>query len=178
MSFLKRLMAGILPEQEPKAVSKVPGFSVSLEKKDGVLLTFKPEDETNTEKKDASVDYYYEVSVDVDGSNPEYPAEDKPWKHTYTVALESDSGQGLTGGTSYISQGARWTGFELVEEFDDAKNLPMGKRMPPHHTVMLRSHFRDANGHDTSMAIGSWIRKSERETPQWEAAVRSPVIWM
>jgi len=164
--------------REPAAVSKVDGFSIALEKKQGVLLTSKPKDKPDAESKPASVDSYYQVSVTVSGENPEYPATDKPWTHRYTTGLKGDDGYGFVGGVSYIPYDAQWTGFELVEEFDEARRPPdFGKWMPPHHTVMLRAHFIDVSGRPNSMAVGGWVRKSEKESEAWKMAASSPVTY-
>ncbi len=170
MKLFQKFMEYAFPRQEPKAVCKVAGFDISIEKKEGILLT------TQGEGKDASEGFYYEVSVTKDGSNPEYPASEKPWKQRYTVGLSK--GVGIVGSAAFIPQGCRWTRFELIEEFDDAKTPPMGKWMPPHHSVVVCGHYVDAKGNKSDMKIGGWVRKSERESPQWKAAARSSVTWM
>lgn len=176
MSLIARIANLVLHPKRPVVLSKVDGFSITLEKKDGVLLTSTPKDDPDAKPKDVSMDSYYELTVTVDGSNVEYPAEDKPSKYRYTI-LKGDGGFGFTGGVSYIPQGARWIKFELVEEFDGAKEPPMGKWMPPHHHVLLRAHYRDASGQVNSVGLGGWVRKSEREAPEWRAAAMSPVTY-
>ena len=163
---------------DPKAFCDVEGFSVEIEKKDGVLLTSKPKDDETAVARDASIGSYYEVSVKSDGTNPEYPASEKPWVQRFTVGAGGNKGFGFVGGASYIPEGARWTRFILAEEYDDAKTPPMGKWMPAHHTVLLRGFYKDDDGRENSMAIGGWVRKSETESPEWKAAARSPVTYI
>lgn len=181
MSLLSAAMDLVWPSRapaEPTVINLMDGFEISIERKEGVLLTSKSKNEPEAESRDASVDYYFEVSVRPDGSNPEYPAQDKPSKFRYTVLSEEQGSYGLMGGTKYIPAGARWTHFELVEEFDDAKVPPMGKWMPPHHHVSLRAHYQEADGTQNNMSGSSWVRKSERESDAWRAAAMSPVTYM
>lgn len=180
MGLLQAAKALVLPNRGlivPQVINLAEGFEVSIERKEGVLLTSTPKDEPDAEPKDASVDYYFEVSVRPDGSNPEYPAQDEPSKYRYTVLSEQKGAYGLMGGTKYIPAGARWTHFELVEEFDEAKQPPIGKWMPPHHHVSLRAHYQEADGKQNSMSGSSWVRKSERESTEWQMAAMSPVTY-
>ena len=164
-------------EQEQKTVLELPtqvicdvhGFEAVLSLKGGVLLT---EQETG---HPASADYYYEVSLRPTGENPEYPAKETPSVMRYTVGR--GQGLGIIGGTGYIPEGSVFTAFTLREEFDDGKNT-MGRRMPPHHSVMLRAAFTNvATGHSSSMAMGGWVRRSETETRAWQNALGSRVMW-
>ena len=157
----------------PTAVSKVKGFSIDVEEKQGVLLTSTVDETVHP----ASEDKYYEVTVNVDGSNPEYPASDKPYVRAFTIALQRNS-MGFNGGVSYTSKGNRWTKFELVEVHDKSEVPPMGKWMPPHHRVDLVAHYKDAQSKSQKMSMSAWVRKSDRESAAWQAAARSPVTYI
>lgn len=170
MRLLNKFKDKVWPERMPKAVCKVGGFKVELEKKDGALL--------KSGGQDASADHYYEVRAHVTGENPDYPAREEPLRYLFTVGI-SGSGFGAVGGAMFCPAGHRWNRFELVEEFeDDRKTRPSGKWMPPHHSVKVRAYYHDEQGRENYMAIGGPVRKSERETPEWEAAVRSPKMFM
>ncbi|MCB9991055.1 MAG: hypothetical protein H6867_06710 [Rhodospirillales bacterium] len=178
MKLFKAFMDSVLPGKGPKAVTKVKGFTIDVEKKQGVLLTSTPKDRPDAQPQAASADYYYEVSITPNGKNREYPAQDKPWKARFTIGADDKSGYGFASGAALIPRGAEWTRFELVEDFDDGKPTASGsyRIMPPHHYIMLRAHFRDARGRDTKMALGGqWVRKSETETEAWQAALKKPV---
>lgn len=168
--FLNR--AAVALEKKPSAVSKVKGFSITVEKKEGVLLTSKKGDQ----KVPASEADYYEVTVNVDGSNPEYPASEKPYVRAFTTALQKNW-VGMTGGVSYIPDGARWTGFELIEVYDKCEEPPMGKWMPAHHRVDLIAHYQDALSCPQRISYGAWVRKSDLESPAWKAAANSPITY-
>lgn len=157
----------------PIAISKVDGFSIDVKEKQGVMLT----STVNDEKLPASEDTYYEVTVNVDGSNPEYPAREKPYVRAFTIALERGT-SGFAGGVSFTSKGNRWTKFELVEVHDKSEEPPMGKWMPPHHRVDLVAHYRDAQRKPQKMSMSAWVRKSDRESAAWQAAARSPVTYI
>lgn len=164
LARLKALFTGM-----PSAVSKVNGFTVTVEKKQGVLLTSKPKDAPEgTEGTPASVDEYYEVTVNITGKNPEYPASEKPWTARFTTLLPRMGGSfGFNGGACYVPDGAKFTRFEVREEFNDGRHT-IGHRLPPHHSVMVYGYYRTAEGRESRMGVGGgWIRKSEREAPNF-----------
>lgn len=156
-----------------EAVSKVNGFAVSMETKEGVLLT------SGKPPKPASENAYYEIAVQPTGENPEYPKRDKPMIARFTIGLAKEM-SGLIGDACFIPSGARYTGFEVVEEYDDGKLKSgfMGRLMSAHHSVNLRAHFVTAQGRKEEMAMGSWVRKSECERPEWRAEAGSPMFYL
>lgn len=163
---------------DPKVVNRVEGFDVCLETIERVLLTRK--DEATGQDKPASIGQYFEVAVRPNGQNPEYPAQPDSSHFRFTrLADRTENGMGFMGSTGYLPNAAIYTQFELVEEFDDGKpkGIFMGKLMPPHHSVMLRAHFIDADGRKSQCAMGGWVRKSERESPEWRMAASSPVTY-
>lgn len=165
--------------QEPQLTVAVPGFEGSVSLEQGVLLTSTPRDNPDAEKQDASVGDYYEISIRPTGENPEYPEQEKPSVYRVTRLLPDHDSTGFAGSTMFMPNQAKILGFRLVEEFDDGepKGIFMGKLMPPHHSVMLQVHFRDADGRKTHMAVGGWVRRSERESPAWRAAASCPVTY-
>lgn len=150
----------------PQAICRVDGFDFSMEQKQGVLLTTKLDSED--ESRPASTDSYYEIKIRPNGDNPEYPAADNASTHYCTIGLEG-VGSGFVNSTIFAPAGSTMKNFELVEEFNDGRHTT-GHRMPPHHSVMLRMHFQDAQGEKSSIGVGSWVRKSERESPAWKTA--------
>lgn len=152
----------------PQAICRVDGFDLSIEKKGGVLLS--------SGGQPASEDAYYEVQIRANGDNPEYPATEKASVQLYTVGL-SERGIGMVNSVGFVPAGSTFKRFELVEEFDDGRNT-MGHRMPPHHSVMLQAHFRDASGKASKIAMGGWVRKSETETSAWKQAQSNPTMWI
>lgn len=165
-------------DSDPDIVSEVRGFVVSLERKEGTLLHEKNDSLPFEKLKPACEGSYYEVSVRATGENEEYPADKEPSVYRYTVLLCDSAG--YSKGVQFIPNGYRWTKFRLVEEFNDGTPPGFGKKMPPHHCVMLRADYQAAtgNGRELSMGIGGWVRKSERESPTWEKALRSPVTYI
>ncbi len=162
---------------EPIAESKILGFNVSMKKKEGILLNVANQNDPDAPKMPAVEDTYYEIQVDATGENPEYPQ--KTSSFVFTVAASNDMGSGYANGVSFIPAKARFTTFLLAEEFDDGKKTPsMGKRMPPHHMVMLTAHFRNSDDKENYVGIGMAVRKSERESDAWYLAMRCPVTYM
>lgn len=165
-----RRAASALNPFSVSAKSKVKGFDVTLEKVEGHLLTEKGTD------KPASENHYYVVSVASDGSNPEYPATEKLSKYHFTVGL-ADSGMGYTNGVCFVPAGSKWTRFEVVEKFDDCKNT-MGHRLAPHHAVGVLAYYKDAQGRESNMQIGGWIRKSDKESAAFKSALQNRTFYI
>ena len=171
---LKRLLG-----REPRAVSSLDGFSITLEKRPGVLLTSTPQGNPDAEPRPESQDYYYEVTVKHTGNSPEYPA-NAELRHQYTVALGSSSYGGTIGPVSYLRPGGRWLRFEVLEAYYDGKMRPgmMGKQMPAHHYVALRGCYRDEKGRESHQEIGIFVPKSTLESDAWRMAASSPITCM
>ena len=95
-----------------------------------------------------------------------------------TVGL--GSGYGVIGNTCYLPAGSRYTGFEVYENYHDGTLKPghMGRRLPAHHSVMLRLRYEDEKGEKQDMSVGGWVRKSETQRPEWQSALHSPVLYM
>ena len=150
-----RLFEHFLDTAEPKAKSKVHGFTVSVEKKEGGMLTSRPKGQPEVETRPASENFYYEVIVQSTGENREYPKDENPMVNLFTVGLE-EGASGYVGGVSYLPAGSRYTGFKIKEDIED--NL---------HSVPLHAYFKDASGAKGEMAIGDWTRTSEQS--RWMA---------
>ncbi|GEM_PF-5952495 len=153
----------------PRAICRVEGFDLSIEKKDGFLLT-------TANGQPASKNGYYEVKIRPNGDHAEYPAANRESVQRYTVGL-AGQGLGFINDVAFVPAGSKFQSFELVEVFDDGRHT-MGHRMPPHHSVMLQAHFRDASGSTSKISMGGWVRKSETETAAWKQAQKNPVMWM
>lgn len=104
--YLKSLLSqtdshgNLVVPKNPVVVSNVLGVSLTAQKKDGVIYT--------TGGLDASEDFYYDVCVDVEGTNPAYGG---PMKATFQVtALAID----LTAPQGCLPVGAQVIGFELL----------------------------------------------------------------
>jgi len=162
---------GALVRGEPCKKSRIDGLSISLEKKDGALLT-----RLDNPEIPAVENTYYEIRIDSNGENPEYPQQTS--RFYFTVAANDNMGSGYVNGVNFIPAKAQFTGFSLAEEFNNGSPPSMGKRMPPHHMATLRADFQTADGHKSYVALGFAVRKSERESPAWEAARRCPVTYI
>ena len=103
--YLKSLLSqtdsqgNLIVPQNPVVVSNILGVSLTAQKKDGVLYTIGG--------LEASEDFYYDVCVDIEGTNPAYGT---PMKATFKVtALAID----LTA-SCCLPKGAQVIGFELI----------------------------------------------------------------
>lgn len=155
----------------PEVVVNIPGFRMTAEKKEGVLLTSRPKDDPEAEGKPASEDSYYEVIITSTGNNAEYPEPDKEYKARFTTALSQAAG--FVGGANFVSVGHKPFKFELAEDFFDATKPYMGRATVSHHTLTLTAHFRNAEGEITKTSMGYAVRKSDK--PVVEAMRGCPV---
>ncbi|MBI1327131.1 MAG: hypothetical protein GC136_05770 [Alphaproteobacteria bacterium] len=166
---LSRLAASLFG---PKVICRVSGFEASIEHVQGKAIIH------GVNKKPLSQDNYLEVSLRATGSNYDYPAESAPEKFRFTVMLPPYKGMGTMGNTSHIPATAKWTRFEIVEEYHDGKPKMghMGIVMPAHHAIKVRGYYKE-NGRETFMSLGGRIRKSETDNPRWRYALECAPIY-
>ncbi|MFA5592311.1 MAG: hypothetical protein WC989_03240 [Micavibrio sp.] len=167
--------------EAPVLEINVKGFEATLEKKDGVLLHYKAENE-GSEKKPASIGSYYEVTVRSTGENPDYPESEKPVKMKLTKSL--DRGMGFSGNTSFVSSDIAITKIVVEEKYssgDPVKEGIMGAYpsipYPPHHTAHVSVYGVGSDNKEYKvLGAGLMTRKSDMEKPEWERAKNSPTI--
>lgn len=161
---------------QPTAASFVPGFTVTLEKKPGVLFT--TQQEGSPLRKPATMEHFYEITVTNDGTNPEYP-DTRPWKAMFTTALNEDFGRWVIDHKACGPAGSNWLSFELREEYaDDRKNGVMGRAMPPHHRLVVMGIHEPSGLFSKELSVTGPVRKSDRESPAWQLALKSPIHYM
>lgn len=144
--------------QKPTVKCKVKGFDFSVEKK------HVPDPANDNENIS-----YYELSVRANGQNPEYPEDKEPTICRYSIGLNNEQRNAIGNNHSQMPDG-RWIKFELTETFSNSNTAYIGKKMPPHHTVMINAHYKRNDGSSSRMGSGRWIRKSELESPAWKKA--------
>lgn len=155
-------------EKDPKIKCNIKGFELSLSKEEIKALN-----EASTGKCLHELEHFV-VSVRPTGENPEYPADDKETQFRF-VKMKEDSGHayGMCGSVCFIPHDAKWTGFELSEQFNRGRDYS-GQQPADHHGVSLKASFKRGDGVKSSMSIGSanWVRKSDLEGEEWAAAQR------
>ena len=174
MNFVSRLMRAFQTSAEPKARTMVAGFTVTVEKKNADLLHSNTEE--SLDLNPTTNGSYFEVTVKPNGQNAEYP-ETEPMKCYF--AIGQNTAVGYNNGVNIIPKGSIYKAFTVYEDFDDGKirGMFIGRRRPPHHTIMLKAEFKHVDGHTSHMAIGNGlVRKSEMESDAWKASDNNPII--
>lgn len=177
--------------QEPQAVSLVPGFTIAVQKKDGITLSVIQKSKPDAKPEPVTENTYYEVTVTATGENPEYPAQETPVKNKFSVSLPGNKSifsapdleyinDGSKNSVCLVPSGSRFVGFKLVEAFDNGKQPPtIGKWMPAHHYVVLQATYLEKDGHESTMGTGiGQIRKSEKDSEEWKKAAESRTTYL
>lgn len=168
--------------KEPVAVSHVPGFEISINKKQLDLKNFAMQQCC----KVLGIDFCYQVQVHVDGSNPEYPNEETLTEYFgYSLPGRNTIGgrecfqNTINSSQNYIDPSyQRWGDFELKEKFEDPSNSHNPNRKPhsyrqvwlmsPDIEVKERNNIFGAHVYSTGRSSSGWVRKSDRETDEWK----------
>lgn len=150
MSFLQPRLQKDLPAVE----SKVGGFAIAIERKEGCVLRSRPEGSPDgTPYTDIGVDEHFEVTITSFGANPKYPKEITQ-KLLLTNALDKNHGYGQAGNTHFQRPGDAFTKVEVVEEYDDGRKYEgFGRTPPPAMVVWVQVHFRQADGSELSSKV-------------------------
>lgn len=162
-------------DKEPKIKCRVKGFELSISQQEkGQFLKAAGSDECLNEPQ------HYTVSARPTGVNPEYPEADKASEfHFVRLKEEAGGAYGMAGGVCFIPHDAKWTRFELAEQFNRGRDYS-GHQPADHHGVSLKAYFKRADGKESSMGVGSanWVRKSDLESDAWKRAARNKTIYM
>lgn len=144
----------------PQPTSSIAGFTLSMEKKDGVMT---PSGEEG----------YYSVVMHRKGTNPEYPGVSNVqfyFGHARKDMVMRGNCHTDTN-VMYLKHDCRYTGFEIVEDINPAGPQRYINNVPEHHAVKLKVHYADGKGQaeHALRVVEGWVRKSELEAPAWDA---------
>ncbi len=157
----------------------VSGIQVSFNKRNGVLLRDAKFD------KDASEGSYYEISIQTDGSNPDYPHRDRPFLYKFTQLTEENM-FGAWGSIIGIQKGQTLSkiivGEEVVDDVADRQKPgymgPIKMPRPIHHQLSLSVETIDSSGKVHKGPMIGLITRLSDQTEQYLSAVRSPSVGM
>ncbi len=148
----------------PKAASHVPGFSISVTRKNGCVLRSRPKDSPEgTPYTDSGVDEHFEVVTTYDGTNSQYGNSVGPQTRLFTSSLSRESGYGFVGAVNYIRPRETFLRFDIIEEYEDWKNAEIsGSRWPkPEYVVWLKMTWRTFDGHKLYSKMGITARPAK-----------------
>jgi len=132
----------------PKVVSRVPGFTVNVERKEGCVFSIRSKGSSeDTPYIDAGTPEHFEVTATCSG-NVHYPEARGPWKKLLTNTNDRGRGSGFWGGVVFFPPGVRFTKIEIVEEYEDHRYTEwFGHGRPgPEMIVWLAIHVRGDAG--------------------------------
>ena len=137
-----------LQKSLPKVISRVSGFSVVLERKEGCVFCLRPKDSPEgTLYTDEGTAEHFEVTVTCSG-NQSYPEARGPWKKLLTNTNDRKHGSGFSGRVIFFPPGVQFTKIEIEEEYEDHCHTEFfGHGRPgPEMVVWLAIHVKgDAN---------------------------------
>jgi hypothetical protein len=150
----------VAKQRLPSTISRVPGFTIEVERKDGCILRSRPENSADdVPYTNIGNDWYLEVRVTYDGSNRDYRGVRGPWKRLMTNALRKDSGFGMVGSMDYRPPDERFIRIEIVEEYEDYRNVECFGGIPiPDHIVWLKVYSLDKQHQEQCFSIGLTTR--------------------
>ena len=163
----------------PHLTILVPGIRAEVERKEGVKI-FDPPEKSSDPKIPACVDFYYEVSLQTTGLNPQYPKISMPLKAIFTKSLDDFVGNKKS--IVCLSRDYEYTSFLVEERYHPVGSEIVGgfkreKPFPAHHQLGITAQA-SFKGEAPKYAVffGMLIRQSDMQSPEWQAASSSPII--